>query len=673
MMQFRPYARQWRALAALLALLTVIIAAVTAAPAVELMPGQRAEVPGTEIVYLSDPDGTMDLDKALAAYDSGATQPVTTDVPDFGAVFDTFWLFVPVENIGDVPGVWSVYTRAPFFPAVTIRLRRTDGSLERVLDNSVDDPFAARPVRHRTVISAPFTLEPDERADLVIRFTAGGMSNFAFALESENSLSALLVEDAAVSGVFYAFSVAAILFFAVFSYAVRAWTGLLYSGLFAVSVLLSAQLDGLAFQFLWPDWPDWNGFAGISLLNVLCGIGFFVAARQRDSERPSPRFRRAAYGLAVLSIAVNALIPLVEPGIVVIIGYFLFVAMLAAQAAALLPGLRKPSGGIGNAALVAVVLVAVGSATLVALLFSGVPLPPLIGYNLHRIFYLVISLATMATLVGIVVQLRRDHESALEREVDAARRDAALNRDLFESEKNYARARDLAALRQRQLASATHDIKQPLASLRLSLDALAGDRDSGMRERLNEAFDYLEGLTGTYLAEARQDREAITDGSDRQTDEAERPDDPPERSEPYALSLITGTIDQMFREEAISKGLEFRCAGSDVQVTVPVLPLMRLFSNFVSNAVKYTEQGRVSVTSGAIDERAFLQVEDTGPGLSADALALYRQAGRKGERSQGEGLGLAIADDVAATLGVDIQVDSAPGSGTRFRVLLPAS
>ncbi len=54
------------------------------------------------------------------------------------------------------------------------------------------------------------------------------------------------------------------------------------------------------------------------------------------------------------------------------------------------------------------------------------------------------------------------------------------------------------------------------------------------------------------------------------------------------LSLVTGTVDQVFREEAVAKGLKFACTGTDDQIAVPVLPLLRLVSNLTSNAVKYT-------------------------------------------------------------------------------------
>ena len=645
-----------------------VAAAVTPAPATELEPGQRADLPGREIAYIEDPDGRLTFEQALTAFDAGSVAPVPGDTVDFGNAFSTFWLFVRLDNVGDAPGTWHVALFAPFFPAVAAWVRHADGSLTMMLDTSVYEPFARRPVPHRSMISGPFTLQPAEQAVLAIRFTAGGAAVLPFSLESEASLRDRLERDAVVTTAFYVFSLGGILFFAVFSYAVRAWTGLYYAVLFAFGTLLNAQIDGLTFQFLWPSWPQWNGIASLVLWYLVCAVGFLVAAAQRDSESPSPRFRLAARSLTVASIGVNALIPVVEPGVLVVVGYGLWVVMLLAHAIALQPLLRRPTGGLGKAGQIGVLTVALAVATLAGMFLAGVPVPPDVVYNAHRIVYLVTSLLTMAILLGFVVQLRRDHESALQRTVDVARRDATLNRELFEAEKNYARARDLAAQRQRQLATASHDIRQPLASLRLSLDTLVAGRDPEVRTRLKDAFDYLEGLTGTYLAEARERPDSGADAS-----AAEDGSEPEDAVEPYPLSLITGTVEQMFREEAVSKGLGFDCTGSELQIAVPVLPLLRLVSNLVANAVRYTVVGNVTVSAGATEDGAFIAVADTGPGMSAEALADFRQAGRKGDASQGEGLGLAIGDDIARDLGVTLAVESTPGKGTRCWIVVPSA
>ena len=124
MIQFRPRMRGWRAWAIGFALLVAIAAVLSPAAAEELRPGERATVPGSEIAYLADPGGTVTLSQALAAFDAGEARPLQGEVPDFGAVFSTFWLFVPVENTGTGNGSWFVATRAPFFPALKTRWNR---------------------------------------------------------------------------------------------------------------------------------------------------------------------------------------------------------------------------------------------------------------------------------------------------------------------------------------------------------------------------------------------------------------------------------------------------------------------------------------------------------------------------------------------------------------------
>ncbi len=660
-----PISRLWTVLGAALSALPLVLVLVSAALALDLTPGERAEVPGVDIRYVEDPGAAMTLEQALAADQSGETTPIPGDSVDFGLVFGSYWLFVTLANDTGEAGTWYVATRAPFVPDLHIHLQSDGGGLSTLLESSYDTPHADRPIDHRFLVSAPFQLAPGERADLAIQLRTGGVSSLPFTIESAESLRGLLTFDAALTGIFYAFSAAAILFFVLFSVAARQSLGLLHAGLLAMALLLLAQIDGLTFQFLWPAFPVWNAYAALPIWLAICAFGFYVAGVHREMFTPSPRFRRFTIVMTAISLGMIVLVPFAPLGPLAITAYAMLALMLVCQAWGALAMVQQ-TGGVGRTGMSGAAIMALGVTTMIGLSLAGVQMPPLLVNNAHRIFYLFISLTTMLTFVGFVMRLRRDHEGALEREVAAARRDAELNRELFESEKRYARARDLADTRQRRLAAASHDIKQPLASLRLSLDALVADGDPGVRKGLKEAFDYLEGLTGTYIAEAREGPE-----SERDAPQEEAMPDAPDQSEPYPLSLVTDTVDQMFRDEAAGKGLAFRSRGSGRLITVPVLPLMRLVNNLVANAVKHTADGTISVLSGEAEGHVYLEVTDTGPGMTPEALAEFRQAGRKGEDSAGEGLGLAIADEVTRGLGLTLEIDTEPGRGTRMRILVP--
>jgi signal transduction histidine kinase len=96
--------------------------------------------------------------------------------------------------------------------------------------------------------------------------------------------------------------------------------------------------------------------------------------------------------------------------------------------------------------------------------------------------------------------------------------------------------------------------------------------------------------------------------------------------------------------------------------------------NLVGNAVKYSSTGmvRISATCGA-DGRCAISVSDEGPGIAVEHLNRIFDAFARGEMygQGGVGLGLAIASQAAKLLGAELAVESAVGTGSAFRLVLP--
>jgi signal transduction histidine kinase len=131
---------------------------------------------------------------------------------------------------------------------------------------------------------------------------------------------------------------------------------------------------------------------------------------------------------------------------------------------------------------------------------------------------------------------------------------------------------------------------------------------------------------------------------------------------------------------ARSRGLAFRVAvATDVPRRIRTDPVRfgQVLSNVVDNAIKFTAEGTIEVDVRRGDDgRALVaQVSDTGVGISAEWHATifepFAQA-TPGQRSgHGVGLGLAIAAELVRSMGGRIEVQSAPGCGSTFRVTLP--
>lgn len=114
----------------------------------------------------------------------------------------------------------------------------------------------------------------------------------------------------------------------------------------------------------------------------------------------------------------------------------------------------------------------------------------------------------------------------------------------------------------------------------------------------------------------------------------------------------------------------------DVMINTDNVKLRQILTNLVSNAVKFTEQGTISITLSVVGSWMEIAVSDTGIGIKEEDLhKLFIAYGRiedaKTKRHEGMGLGLSISRNLAALLGGTISVTSIYGKGTTFVMSLP--
>jgi signal transduction histidine kinase len=138
--------------------------------------------------------------------------------------------------------------------------------------------------------------------------------------------------------------------------------------------------------------------------------------------------------------------------------------------------------------------------------------------------------------------------------------------------------------------------------------------------------------------------------------------------------LIKETFDQ-FREEAKEKGIELRVGPNPIPSRIRSAPklISRALRELVSNAVKFTKAGTVSVDVQIEDGRVAFRVSDTGLGLSASSLQGLSQALGPADVDEGLGLGLALSREVALRLCGQIQVTSQSDKGSIFTLVVEVS
>jgi signal transduction histidine kinase len=131
---------------------------------------------------------------------------------------------------------------------------------------------------------------------------------------------------------------------------------------------------------------------------------------------------------------------------------------------------------------------------------------------------------------------------------------------------------------------------------------------------------------------------------------------------------------------AQTKQLELSLQRTDLPAVVFAdrVRLRQVLLNLTSNAIKFTEQGTVTVRALAVGQRVRIEVQDTGVGIKPEDQQLIFEKFRQSESfvtrsQQGTGLGLTLAKELAQQMGGHIGLTSSPQSGSVFYVDLPSS
>jgi signal transduction histidine kinase len=149
--------------------------------------------------------------------------------------------------------------------------------------------------------------------------------------------------------------------------------------------------------------------------------------------------------------------------------------------------------------------------------------------------------------------------------------------------------------------------------------------------------------------------------------------------EPVDLAALTADLASTFRSAIEKAGLELQvhCGTLPTQPWVDPDLWEKVVLNLLSNAFKYTLRGTIQVDLSGTPETIELTVSDTGIGIPSEAQPhlferFYRVPDAQGRTHEGTGIGLSLVSELVRQHGGTIRVESAPGSGSRFTVSIPA-
>lgn len=220
----------------------------------------------------------------------------------------------------------------------------------------------------------------------------------------------------------------------------------------------------------------------------------------------------------------------------------------------------------------------------------------------------------------------------------------------------------------RFLAAASHDLRQPVHALGLFASALGTLSQRGdvaqaegrlIADKLSTVLKSLGGLLHGLLDISRLDAGIV-------------------QPEPREISLteLFADLEREFADAARAKSLRLRCVPNRHWIRSDPLLLRRILDNFLGNAIRYTQRGRILLGCRRRGDALEIQVCDSGIGIAPEQHeTIFQEFAQidnpQRDREQGLGLGLAIARRAADLLGHALGVRSEPGRGSLFWVRVP--
>jgi two-component system, sensor histidine kinase LadS len=600
--------------------------------------------------YLLDHTRALDITDIIVR--ENEFRPIATKYPDFGLTKWRVWLKATVVNNTGRSGPWRVNVNRQYLESLRIDLVAADGAPVEVMAHTDNEPFSARPVVS-TLLAQDISIPAGSTTDLYFAYTSTSTTFLPIGVGTPEAVVSLHAAgertDNFLNGALFAMIALAVIMtpFVGWKISVNFAAYIFVAGLYVFNA------DGYTFRYLWPTAPWLNDRMNLALMLGMSALALSFVRKIFDFHGKAPRFDRLLLGASGTAgiFAVLAL-PLIEFRPFMTAAYAFVPVCASLQAASGVVAFRKQIAGATPYLVGGVFVIASFASATIAHIVPG-------RFNLDATLdfghiTVVVECFVFATAIMLrMLQIRRERDAALKSELKLAQKQLALSHKLREREKDYDRARMAARRNYEQLSAVSHDLQQPLMSLRAGLSRL-GARDEHGIEQMHTAFDYLENLARRQLPrEGMPPATSVHGGA---------------QIEEFDINAILENVYAMFRGEAEENGVSLRVDRLSAPVRSDPVLVMRVVSNLLSNAIRHSSGGAVRVNARDVGDFVEIEIEDNGTGMDETMLNAAMRPYEKGTHSQGSGLGLAIVREASDLLDLEFAVRSALGEGTACRI-----
>ena len=596
-----------------------------------------------EVQVIVDRERSLSMEDIRRLEARGLAPWTRADKLNFGYSQARYWLKVEINNVSAAEHEWLLEFGYPMIQV--LQVHRFDGPTSETASWLTGRlaPFGSRPIAYRNFLFN-FLSHKGSRTVFYLMLESSGTLLAPMTVYSQQEFLERSTKTTAGIGVYCGVILAMVLFNIFLLVTARDGNYLYYIGYALTFCLLMTTLNGMTFQYLWPNLVAWNRvsvpvLAGVCYLFLALFTRFFL-----ETRRLAPRLD---WGLNLIIAGALLLIGggLFYYGLVVnkFTSFYISAAPLVVLPISLWC-LRKGSKVAGYYSL-AFGFFFVGAAARAARDLAWLPQGLLTDYGAYFG-----SAAEMVLLtLGLAVRIRLLKEGKLRSELHAL----VAEQELADNKRVLERHLALSSL----AAQVAHDIRSPLAALGAAakrLELLPPEQ----RSLIDGAVSRMQGIADDLLQRYSAPGAEV-------------------KAKP-GLHALAGIIKQVQAEERLQhkeKGgvkIEFYCASDGINALVEPKELQRLISNLVNNSVEaFDGPGLVSIGLSELDGKVLIEVKDNGKGIEPQILAKLGQKGETHGKAGGNGLGLYHARTTVESWGGSFIIESEPGKGTVVHIQLP--
>ncbi|WP_462320309.1 hybrid sensor histidine kinase/response regulator [Halochromatium sp.] len=635
---------------------------------------------------LTDPGGELGIADVRSLSGASTFAPVRTEIDNLGFDRRVHWARLQIDNRLERPQTYYLALAYPLLDSVIAYIDGPDGL--RRYQTGDREPFGSRPVIARSFLF-PVSLRPGQPVTVYLRIETAGSLNLPLELLSRNGAFELMATEYSVLALYYG-ALLMLVVYNIYHYWRLGDVNALYFALFiSLYVAFQLALNGISFQFFWPNHAWWANVSLPFFMSAAYWAGVLFTRSILDTATNAPGFDRILRGLSRLA-GIGMLLALIAPydlavrfSVTLVFTVFFFVIV----------GLKVALQGFRPARYYS--------------LGWGVLLGFMVIYGLNAFGLLQTNfVTTWATQIG----------SALDAVILAF---AVTDRFyLLEEQHREMQASSAYALQQAnnklnelndelesRVEEGLHDLRETNAQLRAEAEvrrqaeekAEAANRAKSeflanmsheIRTPMNAVVGFIHLLESSslnstqrdYIAKAERAARVLThlirDLLDFSKIEAGRLE---LEQVAFSVSALVDQARDLVELSAINKGLAFKIeqAGSDeCWVIGDEARLRQVLVNLLNNAIKFTESGEVKLevhceprVDGSV--QLGVAVSDTGIGIREDQRErLFRPFTQADasitRRFGGTGLGLAICRRLVDQMGGEVRLSSRLGDGSRF-------